>query len=205
MNNNQTFKTDLTNFVEIIKNSNNLSEIKKEYVNLVKKYHPDTAPAELKQKYNEYMILINKSYSQGKTSVKEVQINENQKETSQPTAKKIYTFKDYYGREKQFTDYLEYIMHMGVTEYDTGRIVMMYGNFEDSYLKNSGYKPDDNSNLLEAMQHLYNASKCFNYIINKHPDYIFIEQVKEDYQKVIKLNNNLSKFIINSDTKELTI
>ena len=205
MNNNQTFKTDLTNFLEIIKNSKNFSEIKKEYVNLVKKYHPDTAPAELKQKYNEYMIIINKTYSQGKTTVKEVQINENQKETTQPSAKKVYTFKDYYGREKQYTDYLEYIMHLGVTEYDTGRIVMMYGNFEDSYLKNSGYKPDDNSNLLEAMQHLYNASKCFNYIINKHPDYIFIEQVKEDYQKVIKLNNNLSKFIINSDTKELTI
>ena len=200
----QQFKTDLTTFLEIIKNSSNLSEIKKEYINLVKKYHPDTALAELKQKYNEYMILINKTYSQGKTSVKEVQINENQK-TTQPSAKKVYTFKDYYGREKQFTDYLEYIMHMGVTEYDTGRIVMMYGNFEDSYLKNSGYKPDDNSNLLEAMQHLYNASKCFNYIINKHPDYIFIEQVKEDYQKVIKLNNNLSKFIINSDSKELTI
>ena len=199
----QQFKTDLTAFLEIIKNSSNLSEIKKEYINLVKKYHPDTALAELKQKYNEYMILINKTYSQGKTSVKEVQINENQK-TTQPSAKKVYTFKNYYGREKQFTDYLEYIMHMGVTEYDTGRIVMMYGNFEDSYLKNSGYKPDDNSNLLEAMQHLYNASKCFNYIINKHPDYIFIEQVKKDYEKVIKLNNNLSKFIINSDSKELT-
>ena len=200
----QQFKSDLSNFLQIINNSNNLSEIKKEYVNLVKKYHPDTAPTELKQKYNEYMILINKTYSQGKTTVKEVQINENQKETVQPAAKKIYSFKDYYGREKQYTNYLEYIMHMGVTEYDTGRIVMMYGNFEDSYLKNSGYKPDDNSNLLEAMQHLYNASKCFNYIINKHPDYIFIEQVKEDYEKVIKLNNNLSKFIINSDSKELS-
>ena len=204
MNNNQTFKTDLTNFLEIIKNSNNLSEIKKEYVNLVKKYHPDKAPAESKQKHNEYMIIINKTYSQGKTNVKEVQINENPKEKAQPASKKIYSFKDYYGREKQYTDYLEYIMHLGVTEYDTGRIVLMYGNFEDSYLKNSGYKPDDNSNLLEAMQHLYNASKCFNYIINKHPNYIFIEQVKEDYEKVIKINNNLSKFIINSDSKELT-
>ena len=201
----QQFKSDLSNFLQIIKNTTNLSEIKKEYVNLVKKYHPDTASAELKQKYNEYMIIINKTYSQGKTNVKEVQINENPKEKAQPASKKIYSFKDYYGREKQYTDYLEYIMHLGVTEYDTGRIVLMYGNFEDSYLKNSGYKPDDNSNLLEAMQHLYNASKCFNYIINKHPDYIFIEQVKEDYQKVIKLNNNLSKFIINSDTKELTI
>ena len=93
---------------------------------------------------------------------------------------------------------------MGVTEYDTGRIILMYGNFEDHYLKNTSFKTNDNSQLLEAMQHLYNASKCFNYIINKHPDYIFIEQVKEDYQKVIKLNNNLSKFIINSDSKELS-
>ena len=92
---------------------------------------------------------------------------------------------------------------MGVTEYDTGRIVMMYGNFEDSYLKNSAYNPNDNSNLLEAMQHLYNASKCFNYIINKHPDYIFIEQVKEDYEKVLKLNNSLSQHIVGSDSKEL--
>ena len=203
MNQTQQFKSDLSNFLQIIKNSSNLSEIKKEYVNLVKKYHPDTAPAQLKQKYNEYMIIINKTYSQGKTNVKEVQIDENKKETTQTAAKKVYSFKDYYGREKQYTDYLEYIMHLGVTEYDTGRIVMMNGNYEDSYLKNSPYKPNDNSNLLEAMQHLYNASKCFNYIINKHPNYIFIEQVKEDYEKVIKLNNNLSKHIANSDCKEI--
>ena len=197
------FKSDLSNFLQTIKNSGNLSEIKKEYVNLVKKYHPDTAPAELKQKYNEYMIIINKTYSQGNTNVKEVQIDENKAQTVQKAAKKVYSFKDYYGRVKEYTDYLEYIMHMGVTEYDTGRIVMANGNFEDSYLKNSPYIPNDNSNLLEAMQHLYNASKCFNYIINKHPDYIFIEQVKEDYQKVIKLNNNLSKHIANSDSKEI--
>ena len=201
MDQTQQFKTDLSNFLQIIKNSTNLSEIKKEYVNLVKKYHPDTAPAQLKQKYNEYMIIINKTYSQGKTNVKEVQIDENKKETVQTAAKKVYSFKDYYGREKQYTDYLEYIMHLGVTEYYTGRSVLEYGNFEDSYMKNSGYKPYDNSNLLEAMQHLYNASKCFNYIINNHPDYIFIEQVKEDYEKVIKLNNNLSKNIANSDSK----
>ena len=203
MDQTQQFKTDLSNFLQTIKNSGNLSEIKKEYVNLVKKYHPDTAPAELKQKYNEYMIIINKTYSQGKTNVKEVQIDENKAKTEQPAAKKVYSFKDYYGRVKEYTDYLEYIMHMGVTEYDTGRIVMVNGNFEDSYLKNSPFIPNDNSNLLEAMQHLYNASKCFNYIINKHPDYIYIEQVKEDYQKVIKLNNNLSKHIANSDCKEL--
>ena len=204
MDQTQQFKTDLSNFLQIIKNSTNLSEIKKEYVNLVKKYHPDTAPAGLKQKYNEYMIIINKTYSQGKTNVKEVQIDENKTKPEQPAAKKVYSFTDYYGRVKEYTDYLEYIMHLGVTEFDTGRIVMTYGNFEDSYLKNTGYNPNDNSNLLEAMQHLYNASKCFNYIINNHPDYIFIEQVKEDYEKVIKLNNNLSKFIINSDSKELS-
>ena len=86
------FKSDLSNFLQIIKNSENLSEIKKEYVNLVKKYHPDTAPAELKQKYNEYMIIINKTYSQGKTNVKEVQIDENKSKTEQPAAKKVYSF-----------------------------------------------------------------------------------------------------------------
>ena len=83
------------------------------------------------------MIIINKTYSQGKTNVKEVQIDENKSKTEQPAAKKVYSFTDYYGRVKEYTDYLEYIMHMGVTEYDTGRIVMTYGNFEDSYLKNT--------------------------------------------------------------------
>ena len=203
MDQTQQFKSDLSNFLQIIKNTTNLAEIKKEYVNLVKKYHPDTASAGLKQKYNEYMIIINKTYSQGKTNVKEVQIDENKTKPEQPAAKKVYSFTDYYGRVKEYTDYLEYIMHMGVTEFDTGRIVMTYGNFEDSYLKNTGYNPNDNSNLLEAMQHLYNASKCFNYIINNNPDYIFIEQVKENYEKVIKLNNNLSKHIANSDCKEI--
>ena len=58
MDQTQQFKSDLSNFLQIIKNTTNLSEIKKEYVNLVKKYHPDTAPAQLKQKYNEYMIIF---------------------------------------------------------------------------------------------------------------------------------------------------
>ena len=49
MNTTTQFKSDLSNFLQTIKKSGNLSEIKKEYVNLVKKYHPDSAPEELKQ------------------------------------------------------------------------------------------------------------------------------------------------------------
>ena len=70
------FKKDFFDFLQIIKRSSDDSEIKKKYLFMVKKYHPDTAPNGFESIYNEYMILINKAYSKDKTNVKEITFDE---------------------------------------------------------------------------------------------------------------------------------
>lgn len=69
-----SFKEDLQNFVGIIQSGTDEEKIKKEYISLVKKYHPDRVSEKEKGTYTEYMTLLNKVYSQGKTKVREVQI-----------------------------------------------------------------------------------------------------------------------------------
>lgn len=44
------FKKDILEFLKLINNSNEQSKIKKYYFSLVKKYHPDSASSELKNK-----------------------------------------------------------------------------------------------------------------------------------------------------------
>ena len=84
------FKKDISEFIKLINNSNEQSKIKKYYFSLVKKYHPDSASSELKNKYNEYMIIINKLYSQGKTKVKEINISSDGVQKTFKSNAKIY-------------------------------------------------------------------------------------------------------------------
>lgn len=69
-----SFKEDLQSFVGAIQTGADEAEIKKNYISLVKKYHPDRVSDEEKDTYTEYMTFLNKVYSQGKTKVREVQI-----------------------------------------------------------------------------------------------------------------------------------
>lgn len=49
----------------------NLSAVvKKRYISLVKKYHPDSAPENMRKLFNEYMMLLNKVYAQWKAEGK---------------------------------------------------------------------------------------------------------------------------------------
>jgi len=180
------FKKDFFDFLQIIKRSSDDSEIKKKYLFMVKKYHPDTAPNGFESIYNEYMILINKAYSKDKTNVKEITFDE--KNTNN-----IYVFYDYYGREKKYKNFLEYVFHLGQEEYNTGLLILSSGTYEDCYLnKQQKFNVNDTKNIYDAIQYLCNSAKCFSYIIENCPNYIFIEDAKELFQKVVKLNNNLS-------------
>ena len=61
------FKEDLQSFISFLQNNDNPDEIRKEYRRMVKLYHPDIAQKNQKQIYNDYILLINKVYSDGKT------------------------------------------------------------------------------------------------------------------------------------------
>lgn len=73
------FKTDLSNLINLINDGHNQDEIKKEYLKLVKKYHPDGVAENLKSTCNEYMVVLNSVYAKGKTKVQEVNFLRNYK------------------------------------------------------------------------------------------------------------------------------
>lgn len=178
-----SFQEDLADFINIKNSAITFNEIKKAYISLVKKYHPDKAPKDFQAQYNGYMILINKVFAQGKTKIKEindVNISE-QKETNI----KEYTFTDFYGKEKKYKDYLEYLLHYGISEYNSSLLVLEIAGYKQNENKVvSSYDPNENTYIYDAMQHLYNATKCFSYIIRNHKDYIFAPYAKEELEKV---------------------
>ena len=194
------FKEDYKEFIQFINNAKDDALVKEEYLKMAKKYHPDTAPSNCKSIYNEFMILINKAYSQGKTNVKEIKI---EKEEIKKSKNRFYSFNDYYGKERKFSNYLDYLMLLGIEEYNSGLLVLNYGNYEDLYIKHTKFIPNNKSFIYEAMQHFYNAAKCFNYIINENPEYIFISDAREQFEKVTRLNNDLSLNILKSNNKEI--
>ena len=59
----------------------------------------------------------------------------------------------------------------------------------------SSYDPKETAYIYDAMQHLYNAAKCFTSIVKNHKEYIFASFAKEKLYKVIKLNNDLAKSV----------
>lgn len=190
------FKKDFYDFLQTVNESFNEYEIRKKYLFMVKKYHPDTAPSGLEFLYNDYMVLINRVYSKGRTSVKEVDIPKKAIDRTFENQKNGYVFYDYYGRERRYTNYLEYIFHLGMEEYNTALLILSNGTFEDCYINTQQkFNVNDNKRVFDSMQHIYNAIKCFSCILKNYPNYVFIESVKEQFQKVIKLNNNISKII----------
>ena len=81
-------------------------------------------------------------------------------------------------------------------EYNTALLILSNGTFEDCYINTQQkFNVNDNKRVFDSMQHIYNAIKCFSCILKNYPNYVFIESVKEQFQKVIKLNNNISKII----------
>ena len=87
----KTFKEDLQLFITFLQNNDNPDEIRKEYRRMVKLYHPDIAPENQKQIYNDYILLINKVYSDGKTRAKETVIDTDKKSENREYISTIMT------------------------------------------------------------------------------------------------------------------
>lgn len=194
------FKEDLAEFIKIINNENEESLIKKEYISLVKKYHPDSAPQEKQDTYNEYMILINKVYSKGKTSVNETVIK---KHDEQKQTEKIYSFTSYYNTEFKFTDYYKYIYEKGKNEWDWATCMLGGGG------QNHANDPKGLSDhTCEVMQHFYNATLCLKEALKhaqKIDDLVTVATCQDMLKRIYKSNNKISKSILNSQDKQLLI
>lgn len=80
-------------------------------------------------------------------------------------------------------------MHYGISEYNSSLLVLEIAGYKQNENKVvSSYDPNENT-------YIYNATKCFSYIIRNHKDYIFAPYAKEELEKVNALNNALAKSV----------
>lgn len=190
------FSVDIKNFLSVIQNDNK-SEIKKAYLLLVKKYHPDSVQNELKSTYNDYLMLINRLYEHSKSGKKEEPI---EKEGLQQT-QKVYKFTSYYHTEYTFTDYYKYLYEKGKNEWDWATCMLGSGG------QNMANAPKSLSDhTCEVMGHLYNASVCLKEVIKnakKNYDLILVTTCEDLLQRIYKTNNRISQSIIQSESKSL--
>lgn len=189
-----SFKEDLQNFVGAIQSGNDEVEIKKEYISLVKKYHPDRVSEKEKDTYTEYMTFLNKVYSQGKTKVREVQIENEPNvvaEGKQSSDGKEYVYTKYKnGKTYSYPcrSYFDYLYKVARGEYDAGHEILHFGK-DVNYLD----KASIDKNSLEVMQHYWNAIKCYKFIIQHCKDEVLVSSAKFDYQMATDANNTLAR------------
>ncbi len=189
-----SFKEDLQNFVGAIQLGADGAEIKKEYISLVKKYHPDRVSEEEKDTYTEYMALLNKVYSQGKTKVREVQIENESNLAAEgkqnPDDKKYVYTKTISGKTYSYpcSNYFDYLYKVARGEYNHGHEILHFGK-DRNYLD----KASIDKNSLEVMQHYWNAIKCYKYIIQHCKDEVLVSSAKYDYQMTTDANNTLAR------------
>lgn len=183
-----SFKEDLQAFINILNTTNDETEAKKEYRKLVQLYHPDHAPEKDKNTYNEYILLINKVYTQGKTKTKETDIN-----TQKEAVNKTYYFTKIGPDGKQYSykcyNYYDYLFRIARHEYDIGHELLHFPNL------NHSDKKAMMQNSLEVMQHFRNSIKCYKFLRQNCRDEVILSTCDFDINMVQKAINILSRTI----------
>jgi len=175
------FNSDLKQLIDVVHSNASESEIKKAYLSLVKKYHPDGADEKLKTTYNQYMVLINTVYAGGKTKAKEIRIGDD----------KI--------NPKHQADYFRQLFSIAKKELSLGMALL-----QENYLNLLDRKAIE-ENSLEVMRHYLNAIKCFKYIVQNSPDRVLVDSSEFDMNMLMDYNCKLAKTLLNNNEKQLTV
>ena len=188
------FKDDLQSFISFLKNNDNPDEIRKEYRRMVKLYHPDIAQENEKQIYNDYILLINKVYADGKTKTKETKIDTNKESVNREY---IFSKKGVDGKIYKFKcrNYYDYLFKIGRNEYDTGHEILHFHHL--NYLDKKAL----NQNSLEVMQHWWNAIKCYKYLLRNCHDPVILSTCQFELGMTQEAVNNLSRTLASTDEK----
>lgn len=177
------FKNGINNLISLINSNAPEGDIKKAYLQLVKKYHPDGAEEELKQTYNEYMVVINSVYSKGKTKVQEVKFKNPESESD----------------KKKQNEYCRKIFDFAKAEYEKG-----FRMIHENHINKLDRKAID-ENTLEIMGHYLNAIKCYAFILKNCSDRVLLDSVEFDYYMLQDYNAKLAKTLLNNNEKMLTV
>ncbi|MCQ2597078.1 MAG: J domain-containing protein [Treponema sp.] len=102
------FKKDLTKLTSLIASRKSEEEIKKSYIELSKKYHPDTNGKSEEEKLfcTECMRIINQVYDRFEKGDVPKPVVQNNK-------KGPFKYVTYFGEEKSFDDYNEFLFNYG--------------------------------------------------------------------------------------------
>lgn len=209
------FKTDFAGFIKLIaqaSGTNQQGEIKKQYISLAKKYHPDAAPENQQKHYNECMMLLNKVYAQWKAEGKiSITKSENPIADSNTFAKQssnqTYTFTPHAGifesREttpRTFHNYFEYLLALGKDYYWQAHQIL---------LKDWGMENENpESTVYEALLFLEKARQCYNTILSEspnrtNPDYVFM--IQNELFKLYEMNKNITRGLSTNNAKSLKV
>lgn len=202
------FKNDFQNFLIELKTSSSPIQAKKAYLSIAKKYHPDSSPDNLQNSYNEYMMLVNKVYTEWKACGKIVTEKTGTDENNTKNNSKVYTVVMHVGvfgaREGsilKFTDYFEYLLKQGQDYYWQAHQILL----KDWGMENEN--PEQTT--YEALDLLFKAKQCYTKILKEspkrnNPDYVFM--IQNEIEKVYIMNKNISRGLSNScDSKELKL
>ena len=175
--NNKDFKTDIKNLINLINDGCNQDEIKKEYLKLVKKYHPDGVSENLKSTCNEYMVVLNSIYAKGKTKVQKIKFKKPESEID----------------NKKQAEYFRKIFDFGKSEYEKG-----FRSIHENQINKLDRKSMD-QNTLEIMGHYLNAIKCYEFILKNCSDNVLLNSVEFDYHMLQDYNAKLAKTLLNNN------
>lgn len=201
------FKTDFSDFLKLFSTDNvENAVVKKQYLQLVKKYHPDSAAEPLQKTYNEYMMLLNKVYAQWKAEGKVVIKSPVENETPAAVPGQTYSFVPHTGifvnkgaKPRVFHDYFEYLLALGADYYWQAHQILL----KDWGLEN--VNPE--ATVYEALTILEKAKQCFNTILAKSPnrnDESYCFMVQNELAKIYDMNKNISRGLSANNGRELT-
>jgi curved DNA-binding protein CbpA len=148
----QLFTDRIKKFIQLSQNNASTIEIKKEYLKLVKEFHPDANKNIETKLAHEYMITINYVY-ETLINKKELKINvalEDEFEKKKENGK--YVFINDYGIKEHITDKALYIYKLGLLEYQQCYKILFHKSVFEGNKDESGY---------EIIEKLY---KCYGYL-----------------------------------------
>lgn len=189
MTSQDSFKDDIKNFISISQNISK-EEIKKEYYNLVKKYHPDMYTNN-KSQYDKYMMILNHLYSNIKTNSKtETKTASDEYEKMKVNGK--YTFINRDKKPEHVSDKSLFLYKMGLDRIFWSRDYLCAHPLSEGF---------GDEIVIEISQTLYQAIKYLTESIKIGKNNNWINEAKEKIQWAYEMNSRITKnlFDINSN------
>jgi hypothetical protein len=191
MDNINNFKEKINHFINISQNMDDSSLIKREYLKLVKEFHPDTNRNINIEVANEYMIVINYVYEQLIHNKKDIQlVQKDEYEKNKINGR--YCFMNEFGVKEYISDKILYVYKLGKLEYAKALTIM---------LKNPSYNGNKEKTGYEIIGHLYKAYKYYKEVIKIDRNGNWGREAVLNLHYAYEMNEHITRGLKTSDEK----